>query len=131
MTDVKMTALVTIEASIRTLGELRELVKYCDEYEVNDECELDWGSGVVFIDMTRYGVPADWIECGDHLYPTIKHDVLVSTHSHDEPFAELREKWGKPPQYDWPTKDRLKEDYKNAPNNYEEAREEALEKTNE
>jgi hypothetical protein len=41
----------------------------------------------------------------------------VSTHSHDEPFAELREKWGKPPKA-----------HNQAPNNYEEAREEALDR---
>jgi len=65
------------------VGDLRALVAWCDEYNVSDDCDLDWGSGAVYVELTGdKPKPAEWIECGSHMYPTVKHDFLVNTHYH-------------------------------------------------
>ena len=102
---IKMTAFVSVECEARKLGDLRELIEWCNKYEVSDDCGLDWGAGKLYVELTGdKSVPAEWIECGDHIYPVVKYDYLVPTHEH--------------PEY---------EKY-NGPETYEEAREEALEK---
>ena len=81
---MKMTAIVTIECKARTLGDLRELVQWCDKYRVSDKSELDWGSGSMFIDLSGTELlPAEWIECGDHIPPDHNYDVIVVKHEHE------------------------------------------------
>ena len=81
--EIRMTGFVSAECKARTVGDLRALVAWCDEYNVSDDCGLDWGSGAVYVELTGdKPKPAEWIECGDHLYPTVKYDFLVNTHYH-------------------------------------------------
>jgi hypothetical protein len=53
-------------AEARNVGHLRELVKWCDEYNVRDDAALDWGVGVVHIDIVDNG-PAEWTCDGDSI----------------------------------------------------------------
>ena len=102
---IVMSGFVSAECEARTLGDLRALVRWCDEYRVSDEANLDWGMGKLFVDLTgKDTAAASWIECGDHLFDDEHWDLLIETHAHPE-----REKY-------------------NGPETYEEAREEALEK---
>lgn len=80
---VKVTAFATVDCEARTLGDLRELVKWCDEHDLPDRLGLDLGSGFVYVEITGdTAVRAEMIECGDHRPPKIMFDVLVPTHSH-------------------------------------------------
>jgi len=63
-------------AEARNVGHLRELVKWCDEYNVPDAASLDWGVGMVHIDIIDNGT-AEWIEDGDSVPPHRHWDVLV------------------------------------------------------
>lgn len=98
--DVEMTGFVTGKAQVRTVKDLRDLVKWCDKYQVRGESEIDWGSGCVYLDLhgSASVAPATWIECGDHLVDDIHFDILVETHSHPEHKT--------PAKYDWPSIDR-------------------------
>lgn len=113
---ITMSGFVSAECEARTLGDLRALVKWCDKYEVSDDCPLDWGMGTLFVDLTGdKPKPAEWIECGSHMYPTVKYDFLVNTHYHGpetyeealeealernkEASNDMRERWGKPRDY--------------------------------
>ena len=106
---IVMSGFVSAECEARTLGDLRALVKWCDEYAVEDNCGLDWGMGKVHVELTGdKAVPADWIECGDHIPPTRKYHLIVDTHyDGPETYEEAREEaLEKPAKYDWPAKDR-------------------------
>ena len=83
MAKINMIALVSVECKARTLKDLREFVQWCDRYRLSDEYELDWGAGSVFIDLSPKPLPADWIECGDHVPPNYEHDVIVVKHKHE------------------------------------------------
>jgi len=114
---VEMSGFVSAHMKARTVGDLREFVRWLDEYKVSDSKEIDWGSGYVYVELTSVAVPAEWIECGEHIPPDKGYHLIIDTHSHDE----------KPADFDWPTKDRLKETYKKMPDTYEDALELALE----
>lgn len=112
---IKMTAFVSVECEARTLGHLRELIEWCNKYEVSDDCSLDWGTGKVYLELTGdKSVPAEWIECMDHMVPIVKYDYLVPTHEHPEykyngpeTYEEaLEEALERPAKYDWPAWDR-------------------------
>jgi hypothetical protein len=74
--SVHMTGVVFATAEVRTVGDLRELIQWCDEYDVRDEAQLDWGTGQVYIDIIDNGT-AEWIEDGDSMPPNRHWDVLV------------------------------------------------------
>ena len=85
MSDMKvdLEAIVSAQCSPRTVGDLRKLIEWCDKHQVKDSALLDWGSGNVYVELTGAGsVPAEWIECGDHIPPKVMFDVLVPTHEH-------------------------------------------------
>lgn len=107
---VSMSGFVSAECEARTLGDLRALVKWCDEYNVSDDAGLDWGMGKLYVELTGdKAVPAEWIECGDHIYPVVKYDLLINTHYHGpETYEEAREEAleKKPAKFDWPAWDR-------------------------
>jgi len=115
---VEMSGFVSAQMKARTVKDLRAFVRWLDKYKVSDSKEIDWGSGCVYVELTSVAVPAEWIECGEHVPPDTAYDLLISTHDHHK----------KPSDFDWPTRDKLKEAYKQAPNNYEEALEEALDR---
>lgn len=107
--EIKMSGFVSAECEARTLGDLRALLKWCDEYNVADDAGLDWGLGRVYVNLTgEDAVLAEWIECGDHIPPVTKYDLIINTHYHGpETYEEAREEaLEKPAKYDWPTKDR-------------------------
>lgn len=80
---ITMSGFVSAECEARTVADLRALVKWCDEYKVSDDCSLDWGMGKLYVELTGDNPkPAEWIECGEHMYPTVKYDFLVNTHYH-------------------------------------------------
>lgn len=113
-TKVRLSGFVTAECDARNVGDLRELLKWCDKYDVGDDAGLDWGYGKVYVDVTgETAVPASWIECGDHLVGDEHWDVLIDTHTHPykgpETYEEAREEAlekKEPAKYDWPARDR-------------------------
>ena len=116
---IEMSGFVSAHMKARTVGDLREFVRWLDEYKVSDSKEVDWGEKALYVDLTgERAAMTEWIECGDHIPPDTAYDLLISTHNHDS----------KPATFDWMTKDKLKKAYKQAPNNYEEALEEALDR---
>ncbi len=80
---IKMIATVTAECEVRTLGDLRKLIEWCDKYRISDGRELDWAAGKVYLDVADGASGVQWIECGDHIPPNHVHDVLVVTHHHE------------------------------------------------
>jgi len=115
---VEMSGFITAQMKARTVKDLRAFVRWLDKYKVSDSKEIDLGSGNVYVELTNVAAPAEWTECGEHIPPDTAYDLLISTHDHDS----------KPATFDWMTKDKLKEGYKQAPNNYEEALEQALDR---
>jgi len=110
--EIEMSGFVTAQMKVRNVGDLRSLIRWLDKYKVSDRREVDWGSGNVYVELTgETPTVAEWIECGEHIPPDVGYDLLISTHEHHE----------RPADFDWMTKDKLKEAYKQAPNNYEEA----------
>ena len=118
--EVEMSGFVSAQMKARTVKDLRAFVRWLDKYKVSDSKEIDWGSGYVYVELTSVAVPAEWIECGEHIPPDTAYDLLISTHDHHK----------KPSDFDWPTRDKLKEAYKQAPNNYEEALEQGYDRYN-
>ena len=118
---IEMSGFVSAQMEACTVGDLRAFVRWLDEYKVSDSKEIDWGAGKLYVDLTgERAAMTEWIECGDHIPPDTAYDLLISTHEHHE----------KPSDFDWPTKDRLKETYKKMPDTYEDALEQALDRYN-
>jgi hypothetical protein len=72
---VELHAYVTASIRIRSVGDLRALVKYLDEAAVEDGVNVDTGSDSIYIDLadTQTGAKASLIECGEHI-PVKKAD---------------------------------------------------------
>lgn len=101
--EINISAFAAAECAARTVDDLRDLVRWLDEHRVPGEISVDWGGGKVYVELTgEKSVPAEWIECGDHMPPAIQFDILVPTHDHPE--------------------------HKQYPENYEEALEMALDR---
>jgi len=97
-----MTGTVTASMEARTVEDLRTLVGWLNRYSVPNSTEIDWGSGMVYVELTYGAAPAQWIECGDHMPPVSRFDILIDTHTHDDDGNAPK----KPAKYDWPTIDR-------------------------
>ena len=116
--EIEMSGFVSAQMKARTVKDLRTLVRWLDKYNVSDSKEIDWGSGYVYVELTGESpTVAEWIECGEHIPPDTAYDLLISTHNHHK----------RPSDFDWPTKDKLKEEYKRMPDTYEDALELSLE----
>lgn len=91
----------SIKADVRTVGDLRELVKWLDKYQVDPSRQIE-SSGDLWLVLadTNHGDTIEMIECGDHIPPDSGHDVLINTHKHHE--EDKRE----PAKYDWPSIDK-------------------------
>jgi len=101
--EVKISAIAFAEMEAKTAEDLRALVDWLNKYEIPNNADIDWSHGKVYVELTgNTSVPAEWIECGDHVPPKIAFDVLVPMHEHPE--------------------------YKQYPENYEEALEQALDR---
>lgn len=87
----------SVKADVRTVGDLRELVKWLDRYLVESEKEVD-AQGHLWLTLadTNDGATAEMIECGDHVPPAVRYDVVINTHDHPKPEAESDR-----PKYDW------------------------------
>lgn len=84
MREVELSGYVSAKTSVRTVGDLRELVQWCDKYGVSDNTGVDWDAGTVWLLLTGdRDVSATWIECGDHMDPNRVYDILVETHTHE------------------------------------------------
>jgi len=80
---IKVTGYACAEAKVRNVGDLRELVAWCDHHRVGGGAPIDWGRGEVFIDLTGDNpAEAEMIQCGDHIPPDDGWDVLINTHKH-------------------------------------------------
>jgi len=85
--EIKVTGSVTIDAAVRTVGDLRELVTYLDKYGVPDAALVDWGVGSIYIlPLGEDFVQAYPIECGDHKpwAGDAAFDWLIESHQHPE-----------------------------------------------
>ena len=80
---VEIHGYASIKADVRTVGDLRELVKWMDKFGVDGarQVEVDRDVWTVLAD-TNDGDTAEMIECGDHIPPNSRYDVLINTHSH-------------------------------------------------
>ena len=92
----------SVKADVRTVGDLRELVKWLDKYLIESEKAVD-AQGHLWLTLadTTEGGTAEMIECGDHVPPSTRYDVIINTHEHEQPSK-------KPdlPKYDWMSIDR-------------------------
>jgi len=111
--DYEIKGYALLSAQVKTVGDLRELIKQFDNWQIRDDCDLDWGHGELFVELadSSRGDLVEPIGCGDHA-PTRNADgefldpidFVITAHqcSRNEP-----EKY-------------------NGPENYEEALEESL-----
>lgn len=96
---IEMKGHAALRADVRTVDDLRQLVKALDESKVRGDVEAVWGEEYVYINVVDTA-KATWIECGDHLPGHEQWDVLLETHHHDD--------HEQPAMFDWPSKDRAK-----------------------
>lgn len=97
---IKISGFAMANADVRTLGDLREFVKWLDRHDVPDCREVDAGE-MVFVTLhdSAEGDPTvEFIECGNHIPPDKKFDIILNTHTHDE-VEDI-------PRFDWVTRDR-------------------------
>lgn len=81
MSEFRINGYAHMSMDVYRVEHLRRLVKYLDKYSVPDSAELDWDTEKVFITLAEG--EGEFIECGDHIYPETKYDVLLNTHRHD------------------------------------------------
>lgn len=97
-----MTGFVTAHMNARTVEDLRTLVGWLNKYNVPNSADVEFDRGMVYVELTgRNSVPVEWIECGDHMPPALRFDLIIPTHGHDDTNAP-----SKPARFDWPTLDR-------------------------
>ncbi len=109
---IRITGFAMAIADVRTLGDLREFVRWLDKHGVPDDREVDAGE-VVYVtlhDTNEGDTEPEFIECGNHIPPDKRFDVLMNTHthktSHPETYEEALEEALDVPKYDWITRDR-------------------------
>jgi len=95
--EISMSGYSTVRADVRTVQDLHDLLRFLDDNRVRRDVQLDWGEGYVYAFVVE-NAEAEFIECGDHIPPNLKFDVILNTHSHEE--------YSKPATYDWPAIDR-------------------------
>lgn len=88
--EVSLSAFVTASIEVRTVGDLRALVRYLDKVQVGDDVNVDTGGERVYVDLadTNGGAKAELIECGEHIVVRgadgeltgLKYDFLVTGH---------------------------------------------------
>lgn len=94
---IEMSGYAYVRADARNVKDLRTLLRFLDDNKVTDTAELDWSSGYLYVSVIE-DATADFIECGDHIPPDHKFDVILNTHDH--------EKDNTPAMFDWPAIDR-------------------------
>lgn len=109
---IEMNGYAHVRADARTVKDLRDLLRFLDDNRVRDDANVDWSTGHVYVVVVDDGV-AEFIECGDHIPPDYKFDVILNTHTHPVNVPETYEEAlemaldRRPATYDWPTKDKL------------------------
>ena len=95
----------SIKADVRTVGDLRELVRWLDKYHVDAGKEVEYDQ-VIWIPLadTHMGDSAEMISCGDHIPPADAYDVILNTHGHGDTSASGHAR------YDWMSIDRYGEE---------------------
>lgn len=98
MSEIQVRGFATASTVLCTVGDLIGLAKWCDQYGIssNVEIELD-ANGQVWIELADG--EGDMISCGDHVPPADKYDVILLTHKHEEDKPDR-------PAYDWMSVDR-------------------------
>lgn len=98
---IEIHGFASIKAEVRTVGDLRELVKWLDKYHVNSDRDIEYDTHLwIPLADTHLGDKAEMISCGDHIPPDDAYDVIINTHTH----AKKGKK--EPPKYDWPSIDK-------------------------
>lgn len=94
-------------ATVRTVGDLRELVTWLDAFGIDDAVEVEWGSGVVYVAIAD-NVAGSMVECGDHHPGDPRFDVVLSTHVDSKPVPTSADTSDSPDlaAFDWPGRDR-------------------------
>lgn len=87
-------------SEVRTVNDLRDLVRFLDDYRIDGDIEVEIDRGKAFVNIANG--KAEMISCGDHVPPDENWDVIVLTHTHadDDPEPQVI------PQYDWMSVDR-------------------------
>lgn len=100
--EVEMSGFATARMEARTVEDLRTLVGWLNKYNVPNSTDIEFDRDVVYVVLTGdNSVPVEWIECGDHVPPALRFDLIISTHTHDDENAP-----SKPAKFDWPAWDR-------------------------
>jgi hypothetical protein len=105
---IEMSGYAYVRADVRTVEDLRTLLRFLDDNKVTDAAELDWGSEYVYVSVTE-DAKAEFIECGEHIPPDLKFDVILNTHQHQIPetYEEALElRLEHPARFDWPAIDK-------------------------
>ena len=110
---IRITGFAMATADVRTLGDLREFVRWLDKHGVSDHREVEAGE-VMYVSLqdTTDGDTAKFIECGDHIPPNKAFDVVMNTHKHVNDYPANYEEALEDalpvdvPQFDWVTRDR-------------------------
>lgn len=121
------------QATVSNVGDLIALAKWCTNHRVDHQCVLDADGHEIVITLvdTDSGY---MIECGDHYVNDYRYDILLPTHQHeDDEDTTVCDRCGEADSLDTYHLHNLK--YlcracyaKQAPNNLEEALEEALDR---
>ena len=112
--EIEVRGMVTVEADVRTLGDLRTLMEQVDEWGLPSDTSLDWGQSKLFIDVHPNATKAEVVDCGSHI-PERKADgtfrdgpidFIIAGHEcsvWEQPSLSTERE---PSEFDWPTKDR-------------------------
>ena len=109
---IEMSGYSTVRADVRTVQDLRDLLRFLDDNRVRRDVQLDWGEGYVYAFVVE-NAEAEFIQCGEHIPPDLHFDVILNTHTHPVNVPETYEEAlemaldRRPATYDWPTKDKL------------------------
>lgn len=98
MEEPRIDGYAHLSMTVRTVIDLRDLVKVLDKHCVADHVDVEFDRDKVFITLAEG--EGEFIQCGDHVPPDDAYDVLLNTHRHDQPKPESI------PRYDWMSLDR-------------------------
>lgn len=83
--NVEMSAWVSLRVKVMSVQDVHDLSDYLKQHRVDYDTPVELGRGdwlYVLVSGDGDNVPAEWIECGDHVPPESRYDVLVTTHIH-------------------------------------------------
>ena len=104
---IEIRGFATASTWLENVGDVRALVKWLDQYGVDDSIGVEFEASKVWIELADG--KGDMISCGDHVPPEDKYDVILLTHPHPEDNVEVI------PQYDWVARDKYFENWNGVP----------------